>query len=629
MRLGFVFLAWVAAVALGQPLPTEQVLQPSRATGDYFGVSVDIAEDFMVVGSPFDDVEMNANQGSASVYRRSASGWVFDAFLTLPEGRAGDLFGASVAIFDQTIVVGIRDDDVGSITDQGSAVVFSREASGWVLQAQLFADDGATGDLFGCAVDVYGEFVVAGAMLDEVSGRPVQGSAYLFQRTSSGWRQIKKLIAPNGNDNDYFGTCVAITSDRVVVSAPYGDLPNAPRSGQVFVYARTPTDWVIEASLNPIGIETGDAFGASLAIDGDRIVVGAYLNDVMGSVDRGSAFVFARSNTNWIQEAELGPQLSSVPNQKYGAGVTIAGELIGVGSQASASLQGAVRLFSLTGAGWVPSAQLLAPDHTPEDSFGVVSIHGATAAIGVPNDDVQGTIDCGSAWVFALNQICLPTIVSASPGSSICAESRLELSVVAMGQSLQYQWRKDGLPIGGATLPTYSKDFVSTADAGLYDCLVQNSCGTATSSVADIAVRLPQVVTQPMPQNVGVDQPVAFAVETNTASPCDSTLVYQWQRRNPLVLDDTAPDAWIDLVSGGGFVGVNAPSLIILRPTPGLATGYRCRISNACGCEADSSGVIYTDVVNYSAACPSDFNLDGSVDGDDVIMFFERWDVGC
>ena len=222
-----------------------------------------------------------------------------------------------------------------------------------------------------------------------------------------------------------------------------------------------------------------------------------------------------------------------------------------------------------------------------------------------------------------------PAIVASPANSSRCDADAVVLTVNATGTSLQFQWRKNEVEIDGANSATYQIASVAPADAGSYDCVVTNACGTVTSNPAVLTVRTPQILTPPVSQTVNVDQPVFFALETDPASPCFAGLTYQWQRRNPLVEDDAAPNAWLDLSDGGGFAGTHSPILAIFRPTPGLATGYRCRIENACGCEADANGVIYTGTVNFSAACPSDFNNDGSVDGDDVIGFFERWDAGC
>jgi hypothetical protein len=157
---------------------------------------------------------------------------------------------------------------------------------------------------------------------------------------------------------------------------------------------------------------------------------------------------------------------------------------------------------------------------------------------------------------------------------------------------------------------------------------VTNECGQVSSDPAVVTFATSRVLAWPTDQAVNVDQPVFFVVEVDEQNNC-GPLSFQWERRDPLVLDELDPSAWIAIQNGGGVVGATSPALGILRPTPGLASGYRCRITGDCGCEFRQTSQIFTPPVNFSAACPSDFNLDGSVDGDDVIYFFERWDSGC
>ena len=137
------------------------------------------------------------------------------------------------------------------------------------------------------------------------------------------------------------------------------------------------------------------------------------------------------------------------------------------------------------------------------------------------------------------------------------------------------------------------------------------------------------IAAQPVDQNVGVDVPVTFIVEVASDPTCTTPVTFQWQRRNPLVADPAAANAWIDLVDGSGFFGTTAANLSISRPIPALATGYRCRIGGGCGCEGSAGGVSYTNTVNFSVACPGDFNADGGIDFGDVEAFFERWENGC
>ena len=283
-------------------------------------------------------------------------------------------------------------------------------------------------------------------------------------------------------------------------------------------------------------------------------------------------------------------------------------------------------LWSGSSQSWVDLHLLLPAGFSHSEAWGIWS-DGMT--LRVTGRGVSTLTGRSEAFLWT-RVLCAPPEIAIQPMSvAACDGGSATLSVSATGTAPQFQWRKDEAILAGATDREYTIQPVTTSDAGSYDCIITNACGTATSNRATLTVRTPQILTQPASQAVNVDQPVFFALEADPQHPCFSALAYRWQRRNPLVEDDTAPNAWLDLSDGGGFAGTHSASLAIFRPTPGLATGYRCKITNACGCEADANGVIYTDTVNFTATCPSDFNNDGSVDGDDVIEFFERWDSGC
>src|SRR5262249_33890721 len=161
------------------------------AAGDQLGASVAISGDTVVVGAPLSDIGANADQGSAYVFIRSFIGsgadWTQQKKLTAADGAAGNLFGISVALSGDTLAVGAYGDDIGANRNQGSAYVFTRSFIGsgadWTQQKKLTAADGEINNLFGVSVALSGDTLVVGAFNDDIGGNANQGSAYVFIRS--------------------------------------------------------------------------------------------------------------------------------------------------------------------------------------------------------------------------------------------------------------------------------------------------------------------------------------------------------------------------------------------------------------------------------------------------------------
>ena len=128
---------------------------------DNFGDSVAIAGDTIVVGAPGDD-DNGSDSGSAYVFTRTGTTWTEQAKLTASDGAADDYFGSSVAIAGDTIVVGASGDD-DEWQCSGSAYVFTRTGTTWTEQAKLTASDGAANDHFGGSVAIAGDTIVVGS----------------------------------------------------------------------------------------------------------------------------------------------------------------------------------------------------------------------------------------------------------------------------------------------------------------------------------------------------------------------------------------------------------------------------------------------------------------------------------
>ncbi|MCX6876244.1 MAG: choice-of-anchor D domain-containing protein [Verrucomicrobia bacterium] len=292
----------------------------NTGVGDLFGgSSVAISGDTVVVGAIFEDsstlgVNSTPNEGAtysgaAYVFVRSGTTWTQQAYLKASNTGADDRFGNSVAVSGDTVVVGASQEDssttgVGgdqndnSATDSGAAYVFTRSGTTWTQQAYLKASNTGAGDSFGGSVSLSGDTVVVGAQSEDSSTTGVNstsnesatdsGAAYVFNRSETTWSQQAYLKASNTGAGDVFGL-VAVSGDTVVVGATLEDssttgvnsTPNelATDSAAAYVFTRSGTAWTQQAYLKSSNTGTGDYFGASVAVSGDTVVVGAYYED--------------------------------------------------------------------------------------------------------------------------------------------------------------------------------------------------------------------------------------------------------------------------------------------------------------------------------------------------------------
>jgi len=365
---------------------------------DYFGFSVALDGDTVLVGTYADDVGANIDQGSAYVFTRSGSTWTQQAKLTADDGAASDYFGYSVALDGDTVLVGAIYDTVGANSYQGSAYVFTRSGSTWTQQGKLTAGDGAAYDAFGWSVALDGDTSLVGAIYDDVANLD-QGSAYVFTRSGSTWTQQTKLTAGDGAEGDYFGRSVALDGDSALVGASYDDVFSS-NQGSAYVFARSGSTWTQAAKLTAGDGAASDYFGFSVALDGDTALVGAYASDVGPNLDLGSAYVFTRSGSTWTQQTKLTAG-DGAANDQFGISVALDGDTALVGALGDNSYQGSAYVFTRSGGTWTQEAKLTAGDGAAGDYFGrSVALDGDTALVGARYDDVGANTVQGSAYVF-------------------------------------------------------------------------------------------------------------------------------------------------------------------------------------------------------------------------------------
>lgn len=284
----------------------EKLIASDAASYDYLGCSVAISGDYAIVGSRGDD-DNGSNSGSAYIFELGVvcipelPSCYREHKLTASDGAASDYFGCSVSIDgDYAIVGAYGDDDCGN--NSGSAYIFKRIEDVWVEQAKLTADDGASEDLFGYSVSISGDYAIVGAWGSGGSGTGCC-AAYIFKRDGENWVQQTKLTAPYGSSAGDFGCSVSISDDYVIVGAHSAD-GIVSGCGAAYIYKHEDTDWIHQAKLIASDGAADDDFGCSVSINGGYAVVGTRYDSDNGD-SSGSAYIFRREDTDWIQQAKI------------------------------------------------------------------------------------------------------------------------------------------------------------------------------------------------------------------------------------------------------------------------------------------------------------------------------------
>lgn len=278
----------------------------TSASSEQFANSIDVSGDIVVAGA-FSDDTLGLQAGAAYVFARNLGGannWGEVKKIYASDPSAGARFGLSVALSGDTLLVG----GDGGFGGDGAAYVYGKDVGGanqWGAVAKLLPSDPAVAEGFGYAVDLNGDIAVVGA---HYSGL-LAGAAYVFERNQGGpnnWGQVRKLSPSQLPDNGVFGFSVAVHGDVIVVGAA----SQPPASGAAHVFMRNQggaNNWGEVKLLTGTDSADADDFGYSVAVSGNRVLVGAVFHDGVAP-EAGAAYVFEKDAggvDNWGQTQKL------------------------------------------------------------------------------------------------------------------------------------------------------------------------------------------------------------------------------------------------------------------------------------------------------------------------------------
>jgi hypothetical protein len=261
------------------------------AAYDGFGGSVSVSGETAAIGASGKEVGSNPVQGAAYVFVRSGATWTQQQELTAANGAVGDRFGTSVSVSMDSAVVGAPSRTVGSNGYQGAAYVFVRSAGVWSQQQELTAANGAAGDYFGWSVSVSENTAVIGAYLKTIGSNAAQGAAFVFVSTGGVWTQQQELTAANGSPNDVFGGSVSVSGNAAVIGSDLKTIGSNRYQGAAYVFLRSGDEWYEQEILSTDGA-AGDNFGSSVSVSGETAVIGAWHKTLGSNTWQGAAYVF-------------------------------------------------------------------------------------------------------------------------------------------------------------------------------------------------------------------------------------------------------------------------------------------------------------------------------------------------
>jgi FG-GAP repeat len=248
--------------------------------GDAFGTATSLSADTLAVTAP------GPEPGAVYVYIRDGAGWTQQARLTPSGGSSGERFGIAAALSGDLLAVGADQAANGA----GAVYVFARSGTAWSQEARIVASDGNSDDMFGTSVSLDADTLLVGAPFKEtpVAGSYANGAAYVFARSGTSWSQQAILTPTARVDGDLFGFAVAVAGDRAVVGAPYA----AATKGRAYVFERTAGAWSQQTELAAAAGNLGDEFGWSVALGDDRILVGAPFSGQAAGAACGTSYLF-------------------------------------------------------------------------------------------------------------------------------------------------------------------------------------------------------------------------------------------------------------------------------------------------------------------------------------------------
>ena len=371
---------------------TDQTSASDGVFGIRFGASTDISGNRIVVGAP----DADGQSGAVYVYDFDGSSWNEFPKLLATDTQTGDQCGYSVAVNGDVAVVGAPYHAHAHFW-QGAAYVFRFDGKNWTQEQELLASDAGAGHLFGWSVAIDGDAIVVGARTANAGG----GAAYVFRHNGSTWDEEDILTVPGPQELDFFGNSVDIDGQVILVGAPGEDsdqLTLDSGSAYVFHWQGGVEPWGDGVQINGSDTMESDMFGWAVAISGDAAIVGANTEGV--PLDTGAAYFFRFDGSNWNEEQKFIAPQGTPDASEFAYSVDVDGNVAiisAIRDDAATAGTGSAYVYFFNGSTWTEQAKLAAATGVFNDLHGwSIALSGDVAVVGAAGVDASG----GAAYIY-------------------------------------------------------------------------------------------------------------------------------------------------------------------------------------------------------------------------------------
>lgn len=443
-------------------VPYSYIKASNTGAGDQFGAHVAILGDTLVVGAPGESsgaTGINSsgtdnsaeNSGAVYVFERLNDQWQQVAYIKASNANANDLFGSSVALDGDTLVVGAPgesssasgvggDGQNNEANSSGAVYVFERFNDQWQQQAYIKASNTDAFDRFGSSVAIYDSTIAVGAPNEDSRATGVNGdqqsdlfeasgAVYTFTRVNNSWLQDAYIKASNTSLSAQFGSSLSLSSQRLAVGAPNED-SNATgvnatpgqgfvsNSGAAYIFEHTGNSWTETAFIKASVIDSDDHFGQSVAINDNQLLVGAPSEDsnaqgINGDKSNnnaessGAAYYFNMATGMWAEELYIKPSNNTGYMAHFGQSVQLEDDLMAIGAHYEVNnvsgINSSSTVLSNAGSGaafvlkkldrqWIEMAYIKAPQPQQDAHFGTsVALSYDRVVISSPEENSNAT----------------------------------------------------------------------------------------------------------------------------------------------------------------------------------------------------------------------------------------------